>query len=104
MIKLIWVRWRRGCACLQRSRRSPSGSCARSATNGVENIGGEYFQEVTEQVGNGLTTPRNGRGLALINWPNGESQMVSTRELDSQLVIVESLQSDKPTTVLKNAP
>jgi hypothetical protein len=34
----------------------------------LENIGGEYFEEVTQQAGTALTTPQHGRGLAWTDW------------------------------------
>lgn len=34
----------------------------------LENIDGEYFEEVTTQAGEALTTPQHGRGLAWTDW------------------------------------
>lgn len=34
----------------------------------LENIEGEYFENVTSQAGSALTTPRHGRGLAWTDW------------------------------------
>lgn len=34
----------------------------------LENIDGEYFEDVTQQVGSALTTPQHGRGLAWTDW------------------------------------
>lgn len=36
----------------------------------LENIDGSFFEEVTDQTGDSLIVPRNGRGLALIDWNN----------------------------------
>ena len=45
----------------------------------LENISGEYFEEVTRQVGAALLTPQHGRGLAWTDWNrDGKVDLLTT--------------------------
>jgi hypothetical protein len=59
------------CVCNGNVVRYPVHSPALQRMLVMENIEGTYFNDVTESAGESLLTPRNGRGLAVLDW-NGD--------------------------------
>jgi hypothetical protein len=56
------------CVCNGNVVRYPQHSPALQRMLVMENVEGSFFEEVTEQVGESLMVPRNGRGLASMDW------------------------------------
>lgn len=56
----------------------------------LENVDGDYFEEVAVQAGEGLSKPRNGRGLAVTDWNRDGRPDLLITPVNSEAALLEN--------------
>lgn len=76
------------CVCNGNVVQYPEHSPALQRMLVMENVEGSYFEEVTSKAGEALMVPRNGRGLALIDWNlDGKPDILTTPVLSPAMIL-----------------
>ncbi len=81
------------CVCNGNVVRFPEHSPALQRMVVLDNVEGVYFEEVTAQVGESFLVPRNGRGLAMIDWNNDGLLDLLTTPTESPAILYQNVSS-----------
>ncbi len=78
------------CVCNGNVVRFPVHSPAMQRMLLLENVNGSYFEDVTSQAGESLLVPRNGRGLAVVDWNRDGLPDLMATPIESPAILFEN--------------